>query len=198
MLVSAGVVLMAAALFHLAMLFLSIAPANSITTKYQEKINGYVLPEFLQGWQLFAPNPLQESLKLEARVRMASGATASRTTPWVNISARDTAAVTHNPFPSHVHQNVLRRAWDFYNRFHNYRDGRPIGIRGELSEAHLKRIGLQRLGLQGKGDGHPVGIQFRITTIPVPPPKWSAEKDKEKTVTRLPWWPVQESDRRGL
>ncbi|MCZ2524804.1 DUF5819 family protein [Streptomyces sp. HB2AG] len=197
-LIAIAAVLLAAVLWHFAMLFLSIAPANALTTKYQKQINGYVYPEFAQYWQLFAPNPLQQKIMVETRLLTAGSDDKPRIGPWVNLTTRDDAAIRHNPLPSHTHQNMLRSAWNFYYRSHDGKSGKPIGTNGELSTEYLKRIGLQRLGA-GTGGVRPVGIQLRVRFIPVPAPAWSKEGPEEKTrrVT-LPWWQVDEADCRGL
>ncbi|GAA2503789.1 hypothetical protein GCM10010406_45470 [Streptomyces thermolineatus] len=196
--IAIAAVLLAVALWHFVMLFLSIAPANALTTRYQKQINGYVHPEFGQYWQLFAPNPLQQKNVIEARLLTAGSGGEPRIGPWVNLTARDDAAVRHNPLPSHAHQNMLRRAWDFYYQSHDGKNGRPVGTNGELSAEYLKRIGLQRLGV-GTGDVRPAGIQFRVRAVPVPDPAWSKEGPEEKTRrATLPWWQVDEADCRGL
>jgi hypothetical protein len=198
-LITIGVVLLVVALCHLSMLFLRIAPDNSVSTKYEEQIDDYVYPDFRQSWRMFAPNPGHQEIEVEARARMTEGLGADRTTSWVNISAQDAAAVRHNPVPSKFHQAMLRKALEFYLKSPRDRDGRPKGVRGDLSSVHIKRIALQRIGMQESSSRRPVSIQFRVTKVPVQPPEWDAEKDREETVSQtLAWWPVEEADLRGL
>lgn len=196
-LAATGVVLLAAVMWHLAMLFLTIAPPNRLSVAYRRQIDAYVYPEFGQYWQLFAPNPLQRDNVVEARVR-----TVGRVGPWVNLSAQDDAAIRHNPIPSHTEQNMLRRAWDSYMQSHDLRSGKPLGLRGRATAEYLERLGLQRLGAAGRAD-RPDGIQFRITAFPVPVPVTvpgggSGSRPGRAATVVLPWWPVDDADYRGL
>ncbi|MEV7602898.1 DUF5819 family protein [Kitasatospora sp. NPDC089797] len=182
----------------LAAVFLHVAPANTLSRQYQGEVDGVVYPEFEQNWKLFAPNPLQQNVTLDARVRTAGTGGATLTRDWIGLTARDIAAIRGNPAPSHVDQNMLRRAWDFYDGSHDPQDERLTNPRGRLAEQYLKRIALQRIGRTVDGE-RVLGIEFRVTTATVPPPAWSGEAAPPPPRTReLPWWPVGDEDYRGL
>ena len=103
-----------------------------------------------------------------------------------------------NPIPSHADQNLLRRAWDFYDSTHSTQDDSATAPNGGLAQEYLKRIALQRIGRVVGGDSV-TGIQFRAGTSPVAPPPWSRETWSTGTQYReLGWWPVSDQDYRGL
>ncbi|MEV7941042.1 DUF5819 family protein [Kitasatospora sp. NPDC088264] len=184
--------------FFLAAVFLHVAPANSLSRQYRDEVDGLVYPEFEQNWRLFAPNPLQQNVSLDARVRTAAADGTTRTRDWTGLTARDLAAIRHNPAPSHVDQNVLRRAWDFYDGSHNPQDEVLTNTRGRLAEQYLKRIALQRIGREVDGE-RILEVEFRATAVTVPPPSWSGEAaPPAPKVRELPWWPVDDEDYREL
>lgn len=189
----AGVVLLSCTAVFLGALFLHVAPANALSQRYQPQVDGVVYPEFEQNWKLFAPNPLQQNITVEARVRNADG-----TGGWIDLTAQDIAAIRGNPAPSHADQNLLRRAWDFYDSTHTAPNETSNGSRGPLAAEYLKRIALQRIGREV--NGVPVtGIQFRSGSTSVAPPPWSSETWSTQTQYReLPWWTVSDEDYRGL
>ncbi|WP_236241658.1 DUF5819 family protein [Streptomyces sp. CC228A] len=193
--VVAGVVVVAIGLLgcvHLGMVFLHVAPANTLTKKHGEAVNDWVLPEFEQNWKLFAPNPLQQNIAVEVRAEVTVGGE-RRLTPWTDLSAQDGEAIRGNPFPSHVHQNELRRAWDFFANWHND-ENRATGVRGELSERYIRRIVMLRLEDMDLG-GKVERIQVRSATRAVAAPPWSGEKNDTRPVYRvLPWWTVTAAD----
>lgn len=193
--VSAAVVAVAVAV-HLAMVFLHVAPSNTLTKQHGQAVDDYVYPEFEQNWKLFAPNPLQQNIAVHARARVAKDDGGTETTGWVNLSAIDGKEIDHNLAPSHVQQNELRRAWEFFSGSHDEK-GKALGLRGELSESYIKRIVMLRFGPELNG-GSVERIQVRSATAPVPPPKWSDEKLDLKTDYRVqPWWPVSSADLPG-
>ncbi|MEV7025997.1 DUF5819 family protein [Kitasatospora sp. NPDC093558] len=194
----AAVVLLTATGLFLGAVFLHVAPANTVSRQYREQIDGVVYPEFEQNWKLFAPNPLQQNVSLDARVRTVADGGATDTRDWLGLTAQDIAAIRGNPAPSHVDQNLLRRAWDFYDGSHNPQDETLTNTRGKLAEEYLKRIALQRIGRSVDGR-RILEIQFRVTSATVPPPSWSGEAaPPEPKVRELPWWPVDDEDYRGL
>ncbi|MFG3224393.1 DUF5819 family protein [Kitasatospora sp. NPDC048194] len=181
----------------LAVVFLHVAPANSLSRQYRDEIDGVVYPEFEQNWKLFAPDPLQQNISVDARVRTVADGGATRTRDWIGLTAQDIAAIRANPAPSHVDQNLLRRAWDLYEGSHD-QDGRSTDSRGRLAEQYLKRVALQRIGREVDGE-RVLEIEFRVTSATVPPPPWSGEaKPPAPKVRELPWWPVGDEDYRGL
>jgi hypothetical protein len=211
-----------AACVHLALVFLSVAPSNTMTKQHGQMVDDWVLPEFEQNWKLFAPNPLQQNIAVQARAEVRSASGGSETTGWYDISALDGAAIDGNPLPSHTQQNELRRAWDFFVSTHDGQN-HPIGMRGELSESYLRRIIVLRLhrlgvgtqhahasrsgkaapdgtlGFSGNGNGvngTVVRLQIRSMTTNVQPPRWSGTAPySDKPVYRtLAWWPVTADD----
>ena len=182
---------------HLGMVFLHVAPSNTVTKQHGRAIDDWIYPEFEQNWKLFAPNPLQQDITVQVRALVRTKDGTSRETGWYDLSALDGLAIDGNPLPSHTQQNELRRAWDFYVGTHDG-ENRPVGLRGDLSERYLRRIGVLRLDRErAGGEGAVVErVQFRSLTTDVPPPRWSGEKVSDRPVVReLPWWAVPGSDR---
>ncbi|MGW7085093.1 DUF5819 family protein [Streptomyces sp. NPDC054871] len=181
---------------HVGMLFLHVAPANTMTKQHGQAVDDWVYPEFEQNWKLFAPNPMQQNIAVQARAEMRTDSGTTRTTGWYDLSARDGAAIDGNLLPSHTQQNELRRAWDFYVGAHDAQN-RPRGLRGELSERYIRRIVVMRVAREEPlGKGATIErIQVRSRTTNVPPPEWSDEKVTAKPVLRqLPWWSVEPDD----
>lgn len=178
-----------AACAHLALVFLHVAPSNTLSKQHAGTIDAWVYPEFEQNWKLFAPNPLQQNIAVEVRAEVRTAAGELTTTGWRDLSAEDAAAIRHSLLPSHTEQNELRRAWDFYTGSHD-EDEKPVGERGELSEEYLRRIAMNRLTPEHRG-GHVLRIQLRSATTAVPAPEWSTETTDTQTYYReLPWWKV--------
>ncbi|MGW0789865.1 DUF5819 family protein [Streptomyces sp. NPDC002911] len=182
---------------HIAMIFLHVAPSNTLTKQHGEVVDDWVFPEFEQNWKLFAPNPLQRNISVHVRAEVAdNGADGSRVTRWINLSRDDGEAIRGNLLPSHVDQNELRRAWDFYTGSHDS-ESRPNGLRGELSERYIRRIVMLRLAEHGYG-GTVERIQVRSAVRSVVAPTWSDEKISTRPEYReLPWWTVVPSDLPG-
>ncbi|MGW3029897.1 DUF5819 family protein [Streptomyces sp. NPDC001178] len=184
---------------HVGMVFLHVAPSNTLTRAHGKAIDDWIYPEFEQNWKLFAPNPLQQNIAVQVRAEVQEKNGEIRTTGWYDLSAQDGQAIDGNLLPSHTQQNELRRAWDFFVATHDG-NNRPVGLRGGLSETYLRRIVVLRLGRDdaaGKG-GVIEQVQVRSRTTNVPPPKWSTEKISDKPMDRvLPWWPVSAADTDG-
>ncbi len=181
------------AAFHLGMVFLSIAPMNTVSDEYSQELNDYVYPEFEQNWKLFAPNPVQENndVQVRAQIRKPDGSVAQ--TGWVDLTAIDIAKIRHDPIPSHTVQNELRRAIGFYTDTHDNQD-RAIGLRGDLSQEYMLHIVAQRLGTHLNG-GLVQEVQARLATTPVGAPPWDTQKIPTNTSYRvLPWWAVTAED----
>ncbi|WP_260609660.1 DUF5819 family protein [Streptomyces sp. WAC06614] len=178
-----------AACWHLAMVFLHVAPSNTLSKRHGATVDAWVYPEFEQNWKLFAPNPLQQNIAVEVRAQIRTGAGERVTTDWRDLSAEDAERIRHHLLPSHTAQNELRRAWDFYTSAHD-EDDKPHGERGALSEAYLRRIAVARLA-GTYGDGHLQRVQLRSVTRAVPAPRWSTETtDTQPYYRELPWWTV--------
>ncbi|MEU6809487.1 DUF5819 family protein [Streptomyces sp. NPDC046831] len=192
-------VVAAVACVHLGMLFLHVAPSNTVTKEHGKAVDEWIYPEFEQNWKLFAPNPLQQNIAVQARAQVRRPDGGIRTTGWYDLSAQDGRAIEGNPLPSHTQQNELRRAWDFVAASHGD-DNRPAGRRGELAEEYLRRIVVLRLNrVHAAGPGGAVErVQVRSRTTDVPPPAWSDEKvSGTPTYHELPWWPVSADETEG-
>ncbi|MGW0992270.1 DUF5819 family protein [Streptomyces sp. NPDC002520] len=184
---------------HLAMVFLSVAPPNTVTKQHGKAVEEWVYPEFEQNWKLFAPNPLQQNIAVQARAQVRTKDGDLRTTGWVDLSAQDGAAIDGNLVPSHTQQNEVRRAWDFLAATHGA-DNRPVGMRGALSEQYVRRIVVMRLYRYDTTSRAGVieRVQVRSSTTNVQPPAWSREKISDKPVYRLlPWWTVSADEAAG-
>ncbi|MEU2026296.1 DUF5819 family protein [Streptomyces sp. NPDC016469] len=180
------------ACMQLAMVFLHVAPSNTLTKQHGAAVDDWVYPEFEQNWKLFAPNPLQQNVAVQVRTETA-GPEGPRTTAWRDLSAEDGRAIRGNPLPSHVQQNELRRAWDFYVGSHDDKN-RANGLRGTLSEKYVRRLVMLRLGGQDDG-GTILRIQVRSEVRAVAAPEWSDEKISTGPSYRvLPWWKVSADD----
>ncbi|MFI8297034.1 DUF5819 family protein [Streptomyces nigra] len=180
---------------HVAMVFLHVAPSNTVTKQHGQAIDDWIYPEFEQNWKLFAPNPLQQNIAVQARASVATADGRIRTTRWYDLSAEDGRAIDGNPLPSHTQQNALRRAWDFFVATHDA-ENRPVGLRGALSESYLRRtVELRLERADAAGDGGVVErVQVRSRTTNVRPPKWSDEQVSDRPTYRvLPWWRVPEA-----
>lgn len=175
------------------MVFLHVAPSNTVSKQYGEQIGDWVYPEFEQNWKLFAPNPLQQNIAVEVRAEVEGPGGSRRTTDWINLTAEDGAAIHGNPFPSHVDQNELRRGWDFFVDSHDDK-ARPNGLRGQLSEGYIRRIVMLRLEAHDLG-GPVERIQLRSVSRSVQAPPWSGEKTNTRPGHRVfPWWTVTSGD----
>ncbi|MFF1354863.1 DUF5819 family protein [Streptomyces sp. NPDC058297] len=199
------VVVALGACVHVAMVFLHVAPPNTVSKEYGRAIDGWIYPEFEQNWKLFAPNPLQQNIAVQARAEIRTADGGTRTTGWYDLSARDGADIDGNLLPSHTQQNELRRAWDFYVSAHDS-ENRPNGLRGQLSERYIRRIVVLRLshedGLTAAGKTaagkkeYIARVQVRSRTTNVAPPPWSDEKVDPKPLYRqIPWSMVTVADR---
>jgi hypothetical protein len=180
--------------WHLLIVYLFVAPSNTVSEEHRETIRSYMYPEFEQNWKLFAPNPLQRNVAVHVRAEVREADGGQRVTDWVDLTAIDIANVRHNPLPSHRDQNILRRAWDFYSGAHD-EDGEPVGERGELSEQYLRRIALLRLSQIGWDVDSVVRIQLREAVERVPAPDWRPEDiDTSPVYDEQDWWPVTSRD----
>ncbi|MEV6394982.1 DUF5819 family protein [Streptomyces sp. NPDC051907] len=178
---------------HLVMVFLHVAPSNTVTKQHGKAVDDWVYPEFEQNWKLFAPNPLQQNVSVQVRAEITDSDNSRQSTDWIDLSAEDGKAIRGSLLPSHVQQNELRRAWDFYLGSHDS-ENRPTGLRGQLSESYIRRIVMLRL--EGRDLGGPVErIQLRSSTRSVKAPEWSDEKiDTRPALRVLPWWTVTAAD----
>lgn len=189
--VAVGVVTVGA-LYHLAMVFLFVAPSNTLSKEHGTAVNDYIYPEFEQNWKLFAPDPLQQNIHVEARAEVSKPGGAQATTGWVDMTGMDVAAMRHDPAPSHTQQNELRRAWGFYSDTHDTQEKPTAGDRSDMSRTYLLQILEKRFGSRLDG-GRVVRIQARVATTNVPQPAWIAGQNSAAATPQyrvLPWWIV--------
>jgi hypothetical protein len=192
-------VVAAAVCAHIGLVFLHVAPSNTLTKQHGAAVDEWIFPEFEQNWKLFAPNPLQQNVSVQVRAEVSEADGSIRTTGWYDLSAEDGRAIDGNPLPSHTQQNELRRAWDFFVASHDS-DNRPVGLRGTLSETYLRRIAVLRLDRAEAAEpgGVVERVQYRSRTTNVKPPSWSGEKVSERATYReLPWWPASTREKEG-
>lgn len=180
---------------HIAVIFLHVAPSNTLTKQHGAVVDDWVYPEFEQNWKLFAPNPLQQNVAVQVRAEVAGDGGRS-TTRWIDLSREDGAAIRGNVLPSHVDQNELRRAWDFFTGSHDS-ENRSNGLRGDLSERYIRRIVMLRLADHDLG-GKVERIQVRSDVRSLGAPSWSDEKiSTDPDYRLLPWWTVRPADLPG-
>lgn len=178
--------------FHLAMVFLHVAPSNTASKEYRSTVDSYVYPEFEQNWKLFAPDPLQQNIHVQARAQVRAPGGQLQTTEWVDFTAIDLTGIRYTIAPSHTRQNELRRAWSFYTSSHGD-NNTPNGVRGHLSQEYVQRIVESRFGPKLNG-GDVVRVQARSATTSVVPPAWSDAKPSPGTqYQETLWWPVATS-----
>jgi hypothetical protein len=190
-LIVAGVVAvcLTATMVHVALVFLFVAPANTVSRLYQKQINAWVYPYFEQDWRLFAPNPQSVLQNVSARTMTTAAGGTARLGDWVDLIAVDDAAVRHDFFPSHTAQNMLRRAWSAYDEAQGA-DGQLSSPRALMLQQYLRNIAVQRVTAHGHA---PVSaIQLRVTTTPIPPLASAGDHAVEpaSSVRILPWWQV--------
>lgn len=181
------------AVVHIAMVFLHVAPSNTVTKQHGKVVDDWIYPEFEQNWKLFAPNPLQQNIAVQARAEIVMPDGTRKTTGWIDLSGMDGSGIRGNPLPSHTQQNELRRGWEFFVTSHTD-DNKPNGLRGELSERYIHRIVMLRLGAHRDG-GTVDRVQVRSVTTSVKAPRWSDEKIDTRPYYRVvPWWTVTPAD----
>jgi hypothetical protein len=184
---------LAVTLAHVILVFLYVAPPNSISKAYRQQVDAWVQPVFSQNWRLFAPNPQSVNRQISARVKQTAPDGTTRVSDWIDLSTMDDAAVKHNVFPSHTAQNMLRQAWNTYLRTHGS-DNRPRSERAVMIDRYLRNIAVDRVTAQRGGTFD--FIQLRVITLPIAAPR--AEGDSRppaatsvRAQTRyLPWWKV--------
>ncbi|MEU8832714.1 DUF5819 family protein [Streptomyces sp900116325] len=182
-----------AAVVHSVMLFLNIAPLNTVSQKHAAGLNSYIYPEFAQDWKLFAPNPTSANTHVQARVKVLMPDGALKTTGWMDLTAMDEAWIVHNPLPSQAHQNQLRGAWANYVSTLDDK-GRPVGLFGTMMQEYLVRIAAQRFGPHFDG-GTVQNVQLRSASTPIAAPSWSNQYVDTTTGYLVePWWTVKAED----
>jgi hypothetical protein len=186
----AAAVCVLASVAHVLMVFLYVAPPNTISTQYRPAINAWISPYFEQNWQLFAPNPQSAHEQIWARMSYQSAGQGQQAGAWINLSAVDDDAVRHDPFPSHTSQNMLRRAWDSYVES-NAGGDQNSSQQARMFQQYLLNIAVQRLAARsGRAFD---AVQLRVVTTPIAPPAPQAGSNAASApsdIRYLPWWPV--------
>ncbi|MFG3495799.1 DUF5819 family protein [Streptomyces sp. NPDC047928] len=178
-------------LVHVVLVFLHVAPANTISQQYGKQINAWVFPVFEQNWRLFAPDPESVNRQISARTMRTAPHGTVQVSGWFDLSGADRSTIEHNPFPSHTTQNTLRRAWSSYLETLGG-DDRPRSERAVMIQRYLRNIAADRVAdLRG---GSFDAIQLRVVTQPVGPPGPAGNSRAAAAApvdTRyLPWWKV--------
>ncbi|GGX38277.1 DUF5819 family protein [Streptomyces chryseus] len=176
-------------LAHVVLVFLHVAPANTVSKRYTPAINAWVYPYFEQNWRLFAPDP--DSVNRQILVRTAHTGTdgSVEVSSWFDLTAVDNSAVEHNPFPSHTTQNLMRRAWTSYTETHGG-DDKARTERAVMIQKYLTNIAADRVAAHTSGPFD--FIQLRVVTQPIPAPGavTSGSPGTPAETRLLPWWKV--------
>jgi hypothetical protein len=193
--VACGVaVCLTVAVVHVLMVFLRVAPSNTVSRQYEQQISTWIDPYFDQDWRLFAPDPQSVRTQISARTAQTNPHGVVGVGNWVDLTAIDEAAVRHNPFPSHTAQNMLRRAWDGYLASHGNSD-QTASERARMFQEYLLNIAVQRVAAQSHRAFDVV--QLRVITTPITPPPQDARTvapAPTSSVRYLPWWQVKFHD----
>ncbi|MET9503681.1 DUF5819 family protein [Streptomyces sp. NPDC006622] len=177
------------ALVHVTVVFLAVAPPNSLSQRYDQQINAWVYPLFEQNWRLFAPNPDSVNRQVLARTAHTAPDGTMRVGPWFDLTAADRVAVEHHAFPSHTAQNLLRRAWSSYVETHGA-DDTARSKRAEMMRKYLSNIAADRAADHDRGRRFGF-IQLRVVTRPIAAPGASGDRPPAPVENRLlPWWKV--------
>ncbi|WP_149180482.1 DUF5819 family protein [Streptomyces sp. TRM49041] len=188
----ATVLCVLAALTHVCLVFLYVAPSNTVSQRYGKQIDAWIYPYFEQNWQLFAPNPESVRWRISARSAAVAPDGSRQVGEWLDLTAVDAAAVRHTPFPSHTAQNMLRRAWAVY-------DQQSTSERGRMLQEYLANIAAERLAVAGTQPRFEA-VQLRVVRTPIAPPGSSAPTNVSSggalsSARYLPWWQVDSHDR---
>ena len=178
---------LAVTLTHVTLVFLHVAPANPVSERLSKPIDAWVYPLFEQNWLLFAPNPESSNTQILARTGWQTAAGDDQVSSWYDISEMDKADTTHNPFPSHTTQNMLRRAWSAYLGSHGD-DDVSYDDWSLLRQKYLRNLAAQRVTAHSPQPFQV--IQLKVVTRPIAPMN-PDDADQTDPYTRvLPWWNV--------
>ncbi|MEU4463076.1 DUF5819 family protein [Streptomyces sp. NPDC024017] len=178
-----------ASVVHVILVFLHVAPANTVSKRYGAQINAWVFPFFEQNWRLFAPDPESVNRQILVRTAHTTSDGSVEVSPWFDLTAVDGSAVEHHAFPSHTAQNLLRRAWSGYVDSHGA-DDRARTERAVMMRKYLTNIAADRVAAHRGGTFD--FVQLRVVTLPVAAPGSAAgDRPPKPTENRLlPWWKV--------
>jgi len=183
------------ALYHLAMVFLHVAPPNTLSNEHAAAVSDYIYPEFEQNWKLFAPDPLQQNIHVQARaeVRKPDGSTRSPAGRHDRHRHHRHAPHPIPAIPSRTSCAAPGASTRQPQRPGAGHRGRPQHDEQYVSPADTS--GAVRPKLNG---GDVFGIQARSATTPVPQPSWIANPAPAATQYRvLPWWKVTAASSAG-
>jgi hypothetical protein len=174
---------------HVIVVFLHVAPSNTVSRRYGPLINAWVYPFFEQNWRLFAPDPESINRQILARTAHTGSDGSVQVGSWFDLTAVDSSAIEHQPFPSHTAQNMLRRAWTGYVDTHGG-DDRPRTERALMMQKYLTNIAADRVAAHRGGTFD--FIQLRVITMPVDASGPAAGKRPPTPIENrlLPWWKV--------
>jgi hypothetical protein len=176
---------LATALVHVLLVFLHVAPSNTISQRYNAQISTWIYPLFEQNWRLFAPDPESVNQQISARTMRTSPDGAPEVSDWFD------SAVKHNFFPSHTTQNMLRRAWTAYVESHGS-DDQSRSERAVMLQKYLRNIAVDRVAAHRHSTFE--AIQLRVITRPIAAPTAAGSPHPSALSavdTRyLPWWKV--------
>ncbi|WP_157839215.1 DUF5819 family protein [Streptomyces flavidovirens] len=128
-----------------------------------------MLPEFEQGWRLYAPDPGMSRELVQARVRVA-GVRGTVTSRWIDVTALHRKAVRGRLFLGHAELERMNAAVDLYDGFTGPA-GRPQGWQGRWAQRHLCRALLPWLAPYAP-PGRITQMQVRMLTSHLPAPPW--------------------------
>ncbi|MFD3686381.1 DUF5819 family protein [Nocardiopsis sp. NPDC058631] len=180
-------------LAHVILVFLHVAPSNTVSQRYSQQVNAWVYPLFEQNWRLFAPDPDSVNQQISARTAHTAPDGSVQVSDWFDLTAVDNSAVEHNIFPSHTSQNMLRRSWTSYLESHGGGD-ESYSEHAVLMQKYLCNIAAARFAEHNGGSFE--HIQLRVRTLPIAAPG-TTDADRSPGTspapieTRLlPWWKV--------
>lgn len=186
---TAVVLCLAVSVVHVILVFLHVAPANTVSRRYSPLINAWVYPFFEQNWRLFAPDPESVNRKILARTAHTGSGGSVQVSPWFDLTAVDRSAVEHQVFPSHTAQNMLRRAWAGYVDSHGG-DDESRTERALMMQKYLSNIAADRVAAYNGGTFD--FVQLRVVTVSVAAPGTRVGSRPSTPVESrlLPWWKV--------
>ncbi|MER5469333.1 DUF5819 family protein [Streptomyces sp. NPDC002685] len=171
------------------LVFLHVAPTNTLSKRYSPQINAWVFPFFEQNWRLFAPDPESVNRQILVRTAHTERDGSVQASPWFDLTAVDSSAVEHQVFPSHTTQNLLRRAWAGYVDSHGG-DDKAHTERALMMQKYLSNIAADRVAAR-RGSTFDF-VQLRVVTLPIAAPGAAAGDRPPRPVENrlLPWWKV--------
>ncbi|WST54809.1 DUF5819 family protein [Streptomyces rubiginosohelvolus] len=183
---------LATALAHVGLVFLHVAPPNTVSQRFNSQVDAWIYPFFEQNWRLFAPDPDSVNRQISARTAHTAPDGSVQVSDWFDLTAVDASDIKHNAFPSHTSQNMLRRSWTSYAELHGG-DDLSRSDRAVMMQRYLRNIAADRMA---ERDGKPFeNIQLRVVTLPVAA-QGSTDLDRRTAATKnaetrlLPWWKV--------